>query len=289
MNKYLMLLLLSVAVTYTAWAENVPDASAGTTEQLERSIIYIPRKYKPDVVERFVKAGGVRLDFNTDQGNQSAFVVLPQQGKKPERLWVICGGNATVALDWASHCRSLPFKSDAYLLIDYPGYGTCAGNPSPKGIRDNLKAAISAGCKELKIPADEIARTTCVFGHSLGCAAALIAAEEFKCKSAVLCSPFTSTPEMAHAVLGLPKDFPMTHKYDNRIGLTKLTENGGHAWIFHGKNDEVIPVAMSETLAREFAKTVTFMPVENAGHNDILEKAQQEILEAMKKARELDK
>ena len=49
------------------------------------------------------------------------------------------GGNAGLALDWletavefmASRDRP-PATQAAFLLVDYPGYGTNAGEPSPK-------------------------------------------------------------------------------------------------------------------------------------------------------------
>ena len=80
------------------------------------------------------------------------------------------------------------------------------------------------------------------FGHSLGCSAALMAVEEFHLKSAVLCSPFTSTHEMAELRTGLAKDAPFAHQFDNRQGLKELEKNKGTCWIIHGTDDRIIPV-----------------------------------------------
>lgn len=243
------------AAPKAAWAQGPPAAvppapPAAQWEELERRILYQPRKYQAADIDAFQKSGGKRLDYKTEQGKQTAWLVPQAKGATPERLWVFCGGNGMLALDWLPLCKGLPFTSDAYLLVDYPGYGECGGAPSPQTIRDNVKLSVAAAAKQVGIDPAKHPEAICVFGHSLGCAAALMAVEEFHLRSAVLCAPFTSTAEVAQAKLGLPKGFPLQHNFDNRPGLTDIGKNKGHAWIFHGDQDEVLPVDMSQTLAK---------------------------------------
>jgi hypothetical protein len=77
----------------------------------------------------------------------------------------------------------------------------------------------------------------------------------------------------------------LQHKFDNRAGLNVLSHNGGHAWIFHGDADEVIPVTMSQTLAKEFANAVNLKVVPSGRHNDILKLAAADLVQAMTEAR----
>ena len=135
--------------------------------------------------------------------------------------------------------------------------------------------------------ADDLPDTICVFGHSLGCAAALMAVEEFHLRSAVLCAPFTSTADVAQIKLGILKDFPFQHAFDNHPGLRELTKNHGRAWIIHGDKDLVLPVSMSETLAREFKGTVTLSIIPGGDHNDIFARGKKELFESMNAARTL--
>ena len=108
-----------------------------------------------------------------------------------------------------------------------------------------------------------------------------MAVQEFHLKSAVLVSPYTSTHEMAELRFGMAKDAPMYHQMDNRPGLAELAKNHGHAWIFHGDDDQVVPVDMSKTLASEFKTVVKLTIVKGAGHNDIFEIAGDDITRAM--------
>lgn len=171
-------------------------------------------------------------------------------------MWIVCSGNGALALGMADFCRALPFPGDAYLLVDYPGYGECEGSPDPDTIRENLRSA-----------------------------AALIAAEEFKLRRAVPISPFTSMMEMTQVVLKVPLGFIVRHRFDNRTGLAALKEADGLAWLFHGTRDEVIPVGMSRTLAAEFPKTMTFKEIPDADHDSIIGLALQPIMQAMGESR----
>ncbi|NJM36895.1 MAG: hypothetical protein HC845_02925 [Akkermansiaceae bacterium] len=107
-------------------------------------LIYFPRPYGPGTTAEFVrKTGGKFIDYETSQGKQRAF--LQGNLKSPRNLWVFCGGNGTVALDWSEWLGNHAPQQDAWLLIDYPGYGDCQGAPNPNRIRENLKAAVASG------------------------------------------------------------------------------------------------------------------------------------------------
>jgi uncharacterized protein len=252
---------------------------------MEKLVLYHPRKYDAAALQKFSERGGKRLDYQTSQGRQSAWIIPAAKSDAAGKLWVICGGNGSLALDFESMCRNLTFAGDTFLLVDYPGYGECKGEPSPVTIRENLKNAVLLAAKLVNIDPLQLPKRVCVFGHSLGCAAALLAVDEFKLLAAVLCAPFTSTVDMAQERFRLPADLPYQHKFDNRAGMTVLSRNGGHAWIFHGDADEVIPVTMSQKLATEFKDAVKLKVVPSGRHVDIFRLAAKELAQAMTDAR----
>jgi pimeloyl-ACP methyl ester carboxylesterase len=285
-GRLILALVGYVSLCSVAFAQLKFDkAQLAQLEALERQILYHPRKYAAADVDKFIGDAGRRIEFTTKQGRQVAWLIPPANGAAPEKLWICCGGNGTLALDLEPLCRALPLGADAFLLVDYPGYGLCAGSPSPLDIRETMKVSVLQATKELKIDAAKLPQRVCVFGHSLGCAATLLAVEEFHLRRAVLCAPFTDTREVAQEKMGIPKEFPVQHKFDTRPGLKELAQNKGRAWIFHGDQDDIIPVEMSKTLAREFKDTVSLHVVAGAGHNDVIGRALNELTAAMQDAR----
>jgi pimeloyl-ACP methyl ester carboxylesterase len=281
-----LLLSLLTGVAHAQAGDSPPSTQPDATAALEAKTLYYPEAYEGSTVDAFLQTGGSRLDFKTSQGKQTAWLITPAKRVKPQRLWVVCCGNAMPVLYIAPFIRQTDLPSDAFVLVDYPGYGLCEGNPSPASIRENVKAATLAAAGPTGIDAARDAQRVCVLGHSLGCAAALFAVEEFHLKSAVLCSPFTSTHEMAELRDGLAKDAPYRNQFDNRLGLAELRKNSGHAWIIHGSVDQVIPVTMSKTMADEFKDVVKLEVIDGAGHNDIMQTGKKEVLAAMSAARE---
>jgi pimeloyl-ACP methyl ester carboxylesterase len=254
-------------------------------EQIERSFLYFPRKYGEETVAEFAEGGGVRIDYRTEQGAQTAWWVPQQKGESPERVWIFCGGNGTLALDFDPLVRALPLPSDAYLLVDYPGYGECEGSPSPGAIRENVKRSLQAAEKATGLDVTTEPSKLRAFGHSLGAAAALMAVEEWNIPGVVCYAPFTSTPDMARTRFLVSKDIPIQHVFDNRVGLKALAANKGRAWILHGDADNVIPVQMSRTLAEEFQEAVDLTVIAGGDHGNLFALHQDLFLKALTAAR----
>ncbi len=250
----------------------------------QHKLIYFPRSYEPDVVAAFTAKTGKRITYRTGQGQQQAWYVPATEGPA-EKLWIVCGGNGSLALEFQPVVEAAGFKHDAWILVDYPGYGECQGAPNPARIRESLAAVVPLAARESGIPMTALPAQAIVFGHSLGCAAGLLAVEEFHLKRAVLCAPFTSTMEMTRAMLGVPLGWIVYHRFNNRDGLASLRASGGRAWLTHGDADPVIPVSMSRTLADEFKDIVQYREIPRGGHNDLFERDGQSIFAAMNQAR----
>lgn len=246
-------------------------------------LIYHPAAYGPEPQAMLREARGVRLAFESSQGRQTAFYIPPRDAPAglPQAIWVCFGGNAALALDWL-HLTDVWDDRFAYLLVDYPGYGQCEGNASPHSIRETGKAAVTALAAHLGATTADLQPRIAVLGHSLGCAAALMLAEDLDVCRGVLVSPFTTMTEMGRIVLGWPLCHLNLHRFDNRRPLARLARaEGARIVIFHGAQDEIIPVAMGRELAAACPGVAQFHEIAGAHHNDILGRIDARIGEAM--------
>jgi pimeloyl-ACP methyl ester carboxylesterase len=248
----------------------------------QSKLLYFPRPYAAGVTAEWrQETAGRPIDFTTSQGSQRAF--LQGNLKSPRNLWIVCGGNGTVALDWSEWIASHAPAEDAWLLVDFPGYGDCEGKPSPGHIRESLRAVVPIAAESVGLTATQDASRLRFFGHSLGAAASLIAATEFEIRQGVLVSPFTSTMDMSRVVTGLPVGFLVTHRFDNEARLDEIIAQGpARMIILHGTDDEVIPVDMSRKLARGREAAVRLIEIQGARHNDIAQNHPQQLIRALR-------
>lgn len=248
-------------------------------------LIYFPRPYDGDEAGDWQdRTGGRVIDYETSQGKQRAF--LQGELKSPRNLWIVCGGNGTVALDWSHWFEDRAPKEDAWLLVDYPGYGDCEGKPSPGHIRESLQAVVPLAAKELGWALDASGKPDSgrlrFFGHSLGAAVGLMAASEFDIQRGVLLTPFTSTMEMSKAMTGLPLGFIVWHRFDNAARLEELAQRGpGSVVILHGTDDEAIPFEMGRTLAAGQKGVVKLVEIPGGKHNTLQETHTKEVVGAI--------
>ena len=248
----------------------------------QSKLIYFPRPYTPGTTAEWQRqTAGRPVNFTTSQGNQRAF--LQGNLKSPRNLWIFCGGNGTVALDWYEWLQIHAPKEDAWLLVDFPGYGDCKGAPNPRRIHETLKTVVPLAAREIGWDHPPDPARLRIFGHSLGSAACLLAASEFKIQQGVLISPFTSTMDMSRALTGLPLGFIVWHRFDNSARLAELAARGpGEVIILHGTDDEAIPVWMSRTLAAQQKQIVRLREIPGGRHNSIPETHPEMISEALK-------
>jgi uncharacterized protein len=248
---------------------------------LQPRLIYFPRHYRAEFV-RPQKL--VELNYDTNQGRQCSFYIPPEKpsGPAPERLWVLFGGNGSLALDWKNLIRQSGSVRDGWLLVEYPGYGNCEGKPSPATILDGSEKAYATLAAHLGVEPDALNRDLNVLGHSLGCAAALQFAARHPVKRAVLVSPFTNMRDMGRRMVGWPLCLLCEHNFDNRARLAELAAraNPPRVDIFHGTSDHTIPFWMGQSLAGAFPKMIAFHAVRSADH-EVVVTAAAEILAVM--------
>ncbi|MGV3659039.1 MAG: alpha/beta hydrolase [Prosthecobacter sp.] len=252
----------------------------------QSKLIYHPNPYGTAYERLLQHAKGERIAYTTSQGKQTAFYIPPRTRTSglPQTVWLCFGGNGALALDWLYFTEYWEGRF-AYLLVDYPSYGDCEGAPTPDRIRKSGKAAVEALAKRLGTTPQDLQPRLALLGHSLGSAAALMVAEDLDVRRGVLLSPFTTMTEMGRIVLGWPLCHLNMHPFDNRRTLRHVAgRDGARFVIFHGTEDEVIPVRMGRELAEAHPQVVTFHAVPEAHHNDILSLAGDKIGRAMAEA-----
>jgi len=231
------------------------------------ALIYYPHRYSPAELEAAV--GARILEYTTEEGRQVAFLVTPhaQADDVPRTLWVIFGGNASLALHWLEFARAFPDSHSVFLLFDYPGYGRCEGRPTPETIQRSAEAALERVLQTLDSKNLRIG----VLGHSLGAAAALLLASHTRVDDLVLLAPFTSMTDMARRVVGSPLAQLLRHRFDNRARLREVLSRfpATRVSIVHGTEDEVIPVAMGRELSLLSPSRITYVELSGADHNGL--------------------
>lgn len=248
----------------------------------QRRMIYFPRAYPADLP---LPAGMVLLQFSTSQGRQTAFYQPPAQSPIDGRqidLWLLCGGNGSLALDWLELLADSPDPAAAFLLLDYPGYGRCQGCPSPEAITESINLALATLAARLGQPVGELTGNLKVLGHSLGAAAVLLHAGRQPVRQMVLIAPFTSLREMAALLVGPLLSRTLLHDYDNRARLREVLARDVSVpiTIIHGSHDKIVPVAMGRELAA-LSPRIAYHEIDRGDHNYILLTNRHEIRQVM--------
>jgi len=226
---------------------------------------------------------GEEIFYTLPFGKQTAFYIPARNNEQlPSRLWVAFCGNGSLALDWTTILADYPNPNDAFLRLDYPGYGKCQDYASIAITRASTDAALNTLAKRRALSADEMEPRLCAIGHSLGSAVAIDFARRQRVQRVVAIAPFTTLREEAARVITGPLSYLLIENYDNRAGIVEIRQRNPEAKIaiFHGTKDEVIPVRMGRELAQNFP-FIDFFPVEGADHVSVLSEAHDKIIRWM--------
>jgi len=222
---------------------------------LQNFLIYHPVAYEDGEIEAYGRSSGVQsLPFITGEGQQEAYWIVRggaagvERPVFPERVWLVFSGNAALALDWVD------------FLFLYRGPLKCDESTA---LRPRLA----------------------VLGQSLGAAAGLQAAVHYNANRVVLVAPFTSMLDMARRTAGPLHCHLLRHRWDNVARMKELVHSvkSPRVSIFHGIDDTIIPVTMSQALAEPYPSFVDLKELPGLGHNDITYGASEIIIEALGK------
>src|SRR5687767_2840975 len=91
---------------------------------IQHTLIYNPRRYADRYLEN-LPLQVTPLRFATTSGKQTSYYVQPRSGEKglPGEVWVVFGGNGSLALDWLELISNYSDLRAGFLLVEYPGFG----------------------------------------------------------------------------------------------------------------------------------------------------------------------
>ena len=148
------------------------------------------------------------------------------------------------------------------LIFDYQGYGESQGRPSEAATYQDARAALAY----LQQHHGRNAGPLVYYGHSLGTAIAVELAVNHPPAGLVLVSPFTSVSAMTRlAFPWLPVSWLVKDRYNT---LDRIPNVRCPLLIFHGTQDELIPISHGEILFDAAAEPKSFQALPQAGHND---------------------
>lgn len=161
------------------------------------------------------------------------------------------------------------------MIPDYLGFGLSGGKASEIGCRQtaltSLQALRSRGFSDSRI---------IVGGWSLGGAVAIDLAYRQPVAGLIAFSTFTSTKDMALAIVPWPlPPWFFAHKFDS---LGKIPEITCPILLGHGRRDTLAPFPMHDRLAQATRAPLTTLVIDGAEHNDFYDVGGQQIDEAIK-------
>jgi alpha-beta hydrolase superfamily lysophospholipase len=169
-------------------------------------------------------------------------------------------GNAGSANHRVHYVRALQRLGFRVVLIEYPGYGSRAGDVGEASfVRDALQAT--------RLAKQEFGGPLYVWGESLGCgvASAVAAEPDLDVQGAVMLTPWDTLPNLAQRLYWyLPVRWLIRDRYDNVRNLARF---GGPVAVLMAGRDEVIPNRNTMRLYESLPGEKQLWVFENAGHN----------------------
>ena len=251
---------------------------------LQRQLIFPGVQVQPVELQN-LPPDVMKVEYQTSQGRQVAFYRPPAGGvgQVPSPLWVCFHGNGSAALHWLDFLHRYPDENAGFLLLDYPGYVLSEGKPSPRAMGESARKSLGALAKALGMEEAALKGDMATLGFSMGGGAALDFAAKHPVRIIVVSSTYTSLLDMAKRTAPWPFYHLLLHRYDNRARLAEIAAqpNPPRIVLFHGSNDEVIPVGHGRELARLHPDLIVYHEVVGGDHNSVLFSAQARVWKAM--------
>lgn len=230
----------------------------------------------PHYAERWLEGLPTSLQVLRDPDDTKSvvgFYLPPSNGGVPQRLWLVFNGNAETALRFQPLVQPSVTAEQGFLLVEYPGYGARAGDPSPQTLLAGTEQTLRVLATQLGTTPQELEARSALLGYSLGSAAALQYAVKHPVQRIVLFAPFTSMLAMAQRVVGSPLCHLLRHRYDNVAALRVVqAQHATPLFVLHGDGDDFIPPSMGQSLA-SLVPGSHFELVAGAGHGDVVDVA----------------
>ena len=202
-------------------------------------------------------AGGESLWLDAAGDRVEAWLLPATSTQGPAPLLIHAHGNGELIDYWAEEFSTLRDAGIHVLLVEFPGYGRSAGDPSEASVTAAFVAAYDRAITDPRVDARRIVG----HGRSLGGGAIGRLVARRPMAALVLESTFTSLRDIVRRYF-IP-DWLVRNRFDTRGALAEFH---GPILIIHGTRDGIIPVAHAHALKLAApGATLHLLP---CGHND---------------------
>lgn len=194
-------------------------------------------------------------------GEQTGVAMLYLPHPESDRLLIHSHGNVEdlgTSRARREHFHALGFN---VLAWDYPGYGLSGGRPGERSVN----AAIEAVWAHARETLGHAPERTVLHGFSIGAGPTLHLARQAPFAAVIVESAFTSAFGVVAPFRFLPWDV-----FDNAALIRGTTSP---VLVMHGTEDSIVPIAHGRQLLALAPDPKSFLWVDGAGHNDLVETA----------------
>ncbi len=200
-------------------------------------------------------------------------------------LIVLFHGNGEIAADYDGIWPLYKQLGISLLIMDYRGYGRSDGTPTASALLDDAMAIQKSLPALLSEHGLDKARLF-IMGRSLGSAAAIeiVSQTSAGISGLIIESGFASSLRLIERLSGgmlSPEIREGASGFDNETKMAGITVP---TLIIHGELDMIIPFPNGEILFNACkSEKKEFVPIPNAGHNDLLYYGQDQYFNALRK------
>lgn len=177
----------------------------------------------------------------------------------PKRTIIFSHGNGEDLGNLKSFLNYWASGSTEIIAYDYPGYGLSDGSSSENGCYNAIEAVYQKVVEDFGRNPSEII----LWGRSLGTGPSLFLAANKKIGGIILETPFLSAFRSVTGITILPWDRFRNIEHTNQVTCPSL--------VIHGTLDEVVPFRQGKQIFSELPEPRTFLKVDNAEHNNLME------------------
>ena len=219
---------------------------------VQERLFFLPHKL--DMNHKFRK--GMEMKIPVDDAISLSCLKIESKPSKGAILYLHGNkGNIRRCIGQSGNFQNLNY--DVY-IPDYRGYGKSNGKlRSEKQMNNDIELVLKEMLK--KYSPDQII----VVGYSMGTGMATYLASKYKLKGLMLIAPFKSLISMKNKFFPIAPSFIMKYKFRNDRNLAQVD---CPVLIFHGTNDELIPISDSEDLKESFPDKIKFFKLEGDSH-----------------------
>lgn len=229
----------------------------------QRKLIYHPARASEAKLLHLAEGTGM-MPWRDQAGTIIGWKAHARGNEEKKHTVVVFHGNAGFSLHrqyFVHGFQGLPGSWNVY-LFEYPGYGSRAGSPTEKGIKQAAREAIGSLIEQTQGP-------LILVGESLGggVASHLAATYSDKVDGLLLITPFTSLVDVGKAHYPVfPVGLLLREHYNSTEALTHFK---GPTAILLAEEDEVVPAHIGQKLYDDYEGHGRLWVQEGRTHNTI--------------------